>query len=36
MPSKKVKKLNDSDYKEFIRELLGDEKAELVEPQKKD
>ncbi len=36
MSSKKVKKLNESDYQEFIKELLGDENAELIEPQKKD
>ncbi len=36
MSSKKVKKLNESDYEEFIKELLGEENTEFLEPQKKD
>ncbi len=36
MSSKKIKKLNESDYEEFIKELLGEENADYLEPQKKD
>jgi hypothetical protein len=36
MSQKKVKKLNESDYQDFIKELLGEESCELLEPQKKD
>lgn len=36
MEDKKVKKLDDKDYEEFIKELVGDEQVEIVQPQKKD
>jgi len=36
MSSKKIKKLNDAEYKEFIKELLGEDSSEVIEPNKKD
>ena len=36
MSQKKVKKLSDSEYQEFINELLGEENPVNYEPQKKD
>ncbi len=36
MDDKKVKKLDDKSYEEFIKELVGEESVEIVEPQKKD
>jgi hypothetical protein len=34
--TKKVKTLDDKAYAEFIKELVGEEKVDLNEPQKKD
>ena len=36
MDGKKVKQLDDKDYEEFIKELVGNEEVEVAEPQKKD
>jgi len=36
MSSEKIKKLDDKDYEQFIKELVGEEYIDLNEPQKKD
>ena len=34
--SKKIKNLNDDEYENYIKEILGDEKLEVIETPKKD
>lgn len=36
MSSDKVKNLDEKEYLAFIKELVGEESVEIVEPQKKD
>lgn len=36
MSNKKVKKLDDNAYEEFIKQLVGEEEVSLTEPNKKD
>jgi hypothetical protein len=36
MPSDKVKNLDEKEYQAFIKELVGDDEVEVLEPQKKD
>ena len=36
MDEKKVKNLDNKEYQEFIKELIGEDLIDILEPQKKD